>query len=124
MNTAWTLQVVLALVFFGAGGAKLAQPREKLTRTLAWVARTPQPVVTLIGTLELLGALGLVMPALTGVLLWLTPLAAAGLALTMVGAALTNLSIGKPVTSPPTPCCSPPRSSRMDGLCSYRYKGV
>lgn len=92
----WTLQVVLAFVFFGAGGAKLVQPREKLTRMMAWVAQTPQTVVKGIGTLELLGALGLVLPALLGVLPWLTPLAAAGLALTMVGAALTNLSTGKP----------------------------
>jgi len=97
MNTlVWTVQVVLALVFAGAGGVKLVQPREKLTRVMAWTAVTPQPVVKGIGMLELLGALGLILPALTGILPWLTPLAAAGLGLTMVGAALTNLRIGKP----------------------------
>ena len=49
-----------------------------------------------IGTLELLGALGLALSALSGVLPWLTPLAAVELALTMIGAALTDLSSGKP----------------------------
>ena len=41
--------------------------------------------------LELLGAIGVVLPILTGVLPWLTPLAAVGLALTMLGAAITHL---------------------------------
>ena len=45
----------------------------------------------LIGALEVLGAIGLVLPALTGVLPWLTPLAALGLVATMVGAILTHL---------------------------------
>ena len=63
---------------------------------MTWTAGTPQPVVKGIGVLELLGALGLILPALTGILPWLTPLAAVGLGLTMVGAALTNLHTGKP----------------------------
>lgn len=92
----WTLQVVLALVFAGAGTAKLVVLRERLTQMMAFVAGTPQRVVRLIGGLELFGTLGLVLPAVTGTLPRLTPLAAAGLALTMVGAALTNLRIGKP----------------------------
>jgi hypothetical protein len=45
----------------------------------------------LIGALEVLGAFGVILPALTGILPWLTPLAALGLVLTMVGAALTHL---------------------------------
>jgi len=96
----WTLQVVLALVFAGAGTVKLVQPREKLVRTMAWTAATPQRAVRLIGTTEVLGALGLILPALTGILPWLTPLAAVGLALTMIGAALTNLRIDKPTHIP------------------------
>jgi hypothetical protein len=47
--------------------------------------------VWLIGALEVLGAIGVVLPALTGVLLWLSPLAALGLVLTMFGAILTHL---------------------------------
>ena len=44
----------------------------------------------LIGSLEILGAIGLILPAVTGIWPWLTPVAAAGLALTMVGAMITH----------------------------------
>jgi len=61
---------------------------------MAWREDFSQETVRLVGVLELLGVVGLVLPALTGVLPWLTPLAAAGLALTMIGAALTHLGRG------------------------------
>jgi len=84
--------VLLGLVFLAAGGTKLAQPKEKLAKNnQAWVEDFSQGVVRLIGALEVLGALGLVLPALTGVLPWLTPLAALGLALLMAGAVYTHL---------------------------------
>ena len=44
----------------------------------------------LIGILEILGAIGLILPAVTGIWPWLTPLAAAGLVLTMVGAMIVH----------------------------------
>jgi hypothetical protein len=47
--------------------------------------------VRIIGALEVLGASGLVLPALAGILPWLTPLVALGMVLTMIGAALTHL---------------------------------
>lgn len=98
MNTVlWTLQVVLALVFMGAGTVKLVQLREKLVKTMAWTAAMPQRTVRLIGTVEVLGALGLILPAVTRILPWLTPLAAVGLGLTMIGAAMTNLRLNKPM---------------------------
>ena len=50
-----------------------------------------QPSVRTIGVLEVLGAIGIVLPALTGIVPSLTPLAALGLVLTMIGAALTHL---------------------------------
>jgi uncharacterized membrane protein len=58
---------------------------------MAWVEDFSQGTVRLIGALEVLGALGLVLPALTGVLPWLTPLAALGLVLLMAGAVYTHL---------------------------------
>jgi VIT1/CCC1 family predicted Fe2+/Mn2+ transporter len=58
---------------------------------MPWVEDFSQPAVRLIGAAEVLGAIGVVLPALTGVLPWLTPLAALGLVLLMVGAALTHL---------------------------------
>jgi uncharacterized membrane protein YphA (DoxX/SURF4 family) len=88
----WVVQLLLAAAFLAAGGMKLSQPKEKLAANMAWVEDFSQGTVRLIGALEVLGALGLVLPALTGVLPWLTPLAAVGLALTMVGAILTHLN--------------------------------
>ena len=87
----WVVQVLLALAFLGAGATKLSQPKEKLLKNMAWVEDFSQRTVRLIGTLEVLGAIGVVLPALTGILPWLTPLAALGLVLLMIGAALTHL---------------------------------
>jgi uncharacterized membrane protein YphA (DoxX/SURF4 family) len=87
----WVAQGLLAVAFLGAGGTKLSQPKEKLAKNMAWVEDFSQGTVRLIGTLEVLGAVGLVLPALTGLLPWLTPLAALGLVLTMVGAIHTHL---------------------------------
>jgi hypothetical protein len=88
----WALQVLLGLAFLAAGGMKLAQPKEKLAQNnMAWVEDFSQGAMRLISALEVLGALGLVLPALTGVLPWLTPLAALGLALLMAGAVYTHL---------------------------------
>jgi uncharacterized membrane protein YphA (DoxX/SURF4 family) len=88
----WVVQVLLAVAFLAAGGIKLSQPKEWLAeKNMAWVEDFSQGTVRLIGALEVLCAIGLVLPALIGVLPWLTPLAALGLALTMVGAILTHL---------------------------------
>jgi uncharacterized membrane protein YphA (DoxX/SURF4 family) len=94
----WVAQVLLAVAFLGAGATKLSQPKEKLAKNMAWVEDFSQGAVRLIGALEVLGAIGLVLgaiglvlPALTGILLWLTPLAALGLVLLMIGGALTHL---------------------------------
>lgn len=85
MNTLlWILQVVLAVAFAAAGLGKLTQPREKLLERMGWVEDFSQGTVRLIGALELLAAVGLVLPAATGVLPWLTPLAAAGLVVVML----------------------------------------
>jgi uncharacterized membrane protein YphA (DoxX/SURF4 family) len=86
----WVLQILLALFFLVAGLTKVSQPRAKLVPRMAWVSDFSDGQVKLIGTLEILGAVGLLLPAVTGILPWLTPLAAAGLALVMVGAALTH----------------------------------
>jgi len=86
----WIAQALLALAFLGAGGMKLSQPKEKLEATMGWVADFSQPAVRLIGAAEVLGALGLILPAATGIATVLTPLAATGLAIVMVGAAVTH----------------------------------
>jgi uncharacterized membrane protein YphA (DoxX/SURF4 family) len=87
----WVVQVLLATAFLVSGATKLSQPKEKLVGKMAWMEDFSQPTVRIIGALEVLGAIGIVLPELTGLLPWLTPLAALGLALTMIGAALTHL---------------------------------
>src|SRR5260370_37764084 len=73
------------------GLTKLTQPREKLVERMAWVNDFSPNTIRLIGSLEVLGALGVILPALTGILPWLTPVAAGGLVLVMVGAMLTHI---------------------------------
>ena len=89
-GTLWTLQGLLALVFLVTGAIKIALPKDRLVAQMGWVENVSQPVVRLIGVVEILGAMGLILPSLTGIMPWLTPLAAAGLASTMVGASLTH----------------------------------
>ena len=87
----WVVQVLVAATFLVAGATKSSQPKEKLVNNMAWVEDFSQGTVRLIGALEVLGAIGVVVPALTGIVPWLTPLAALGLVLLMIGAALTHL---------------------------------
>jgi uncharacterized membrane protein YphA (DoxX/SURF4 family) len=92
MNIAlWIVQALLAIAFGMAGAMKLMQPKEQLAAQQPWVEDVAPTTVKLIGTVEVLGAIGLILPLLTGILPWLTPLAAAGLALTMLGAMVTHL---------------------------------
>ena len=83
----WIVQGLLALVFLFAGGMKLVLPIEELT------AQTPLPgaFVRFIGVAEVLGALGLILPGLLRIRPGLTPLAAAGLVIIMIGATVITL---------------------------------
>jgi len=87
----WVVQIVLALGFLTTGILKVTQSREKLLTTMPFVEDFSQNVVRAIGWVEILGAIGIVLPQLTGILPWLTPLAAAGLVLLMIGATFTNV---------------------------------
>ncbi len=88
MDTAlWVVQIILAFAFIMAGGMKLALPKPKLVEKMAVMEEFSQQTIRIIGTLEVLGALGMLLPAWLGILPWLTPLAALGLALTMLVAA-------------------------------------
>lgn len=87
---------LLAIVFLMAGGMKLAQPKEKLAENMAWVEDFSANTVKIIGGLEVLGALGLILPRFLGFLPgFLGQLAAVGLALTMAGAAYTHIRRGE-----------------------------
>ena len=89
MNRAiWVVQGLLAVIFLGAGGAKFMTPTTELVPQMPWVAQA-------IGTLEVAGAIGLIAPAATKIVPVLTPAAAGGLALTMVGASLYHIRRGE-----------------------------
>jgi uncharacterized membrane protein YphA (DoxX/SURF4 family) len=80
------MQVVLALAFFAAGFMKVTRPKQELRLRMAWVESFAPRTIHLIGAAEILGAVGLILPAATGIAPFLTPLAAVCLALVMVGA--------------------------------------
>jgi uncharacterized membrane protein YphA (DoxX/SURF4 family) len=79
----WILQVLLAIMFFLAGVMHGFQ-QERAKAQFKWPADVSPGLLTFIGVAEILGAIGLILPALTGVLPWLTPLAALGLAVIML----------------------------------------
>ena len=91
----WIVQILLALAFALAGVMKTTQPMEKLAINMGWVKDFAAQIVRLIGVLELLGAVGLILPAVTGIWPWLTPVAAIGLVLTMVGAMIVHVRRGE-----------------------------
>jgi uncharacterized membrane protein len=96
MNVAvWVLQILLALAFLLAGMTKVSQPRQKLAASMGWVEDFSDTGVRTIGVLEILGGVGLLLPAVTGVATVLVPLAAVGLALLMVLAAATHRRRGE-----------------------------
>jgi uncharacterized membrane protein YphA (DoxX/SURF4 family) len=99
MNVAlWILQGLLAVVFLLAGSMKASKSKEALKERggehMNWVDDVSAGTVKLIGILEILAGIGLLLPHLTGILPWLTPLAAVGLALTMIGALVVNVRNG------------------------------
>lgn len=84
MNIAlWIVQAVLAFLFLSVGVVKVIRQEQARART-KWMADVSPKMLTFIGVCEMLGAVGIILPALTGILRWLTPLGAAGLALMML----------------------------------------
>src|SRR4051812_9985213 len=91
----WVVQILLALAFGMAGFMKITQPREKIQTNMKFVEDFSDNTVKGIGTVEVLAAIGLILPFLTGILPILTPLAAVGLILTMIGAIYTHIRRGE-----------------------------
>src|SRR5216110_3735385 len=91
MNVAlWIVQGLLAALFLFAGGAKLVLPLDQMAGPVAlpgWFLRS-------LGVAEVLGAFGLVLPGLLRIRPGLTPLAAAGLVIIMIGAVVVSLPMG------------------------------
>lgn len=91
----WIAQIVLGGMFIMAGSMKAMQPIEALVESLPWVTTVPAALVKFIGVSELLGGLGLILPALLRIKPSLTVKAAYGLALVMILAALFHGSRGE-----------------------------
>lgn len=95
MNIAlWIVQGLLALAYLVAGGLKLVRPREQLAASgnFDWMKDTSDAGVKAVGLVEILGALGLILPELTGIAPLLTPIAAIGLVVVQIGALRVHLS--------------------------------
>lgn len=80
----WIVTGLLALLFGMAGAMKATRSREAVLANMPWVEDVSAGQLKTIGLLEVLGAIGLVLPAATGIVPWLTPVAAFALAITMV----------------------------------------
>ncbi|GAA1878973.1 DoxX family protein [Streptantibioticus ferralitis] len=89
--TLWIIASVLAIAFFAAGLMKIAQPREKLAASgMAWAGDFSPGAIKAIGAVEILGALGLILPAALNVAPVLVAWAAVGLAVVMLSAAVVH----------------------------------
>jgi DoxX-like family len=86
----WIVQGLLAALFLFAGGMKLVLPLDQL----AGPVTLPGPFLRFIGVAEVLGAIGLILPGLLRIRPGLTPLAAAGLVIIMIGATVITLAGG------------------------------
>lgn len=89
--TLWIVAALLAALFLFAGLTKATTPKDKLAEKMPWVEDFSPGVVKLIGILEVLGAIGLIVPAFIDTIDVLVPLAATGLAVTMALAIGTHI---------------------------------
>lgn len=99
----WIMQILLAALFGMAGSMKASSSKEVIKKRggkrMAWVDSLSEGNVKIIGVLEILAAIGLILPLATGILPWLTPLAAVGLGLTMIGAIILHVQRGDGMSS-------------------------
>jgi uncharacterized membrane protein YphA (DoxX/SURF4 family) len=87
----WVLQAALAAVLLSAGLPKITKPKEELVAPMGeWVNSFPAPGIKLLGLVEVLGAVGLVVPPLVGIAPVLSPVAAAGVVVIMIGAIVAH----------------------------------
>lgn len=96
----WIVQGALAALFVGSGLAKSTMSRSRLLATgQSGVRDLPMPLVRFVAICELLGAAGLILPLALAIAPILTPLAAAGLGILMIGAAVLHLRLDEPRVS-------------------------
>jgi hypothetical protein len=91
----WIVAGLVALFYLYAGTLKIVRSQEQLQPMMGWVDTVPMPLVRVIGVLEVLGAIGLILPKLTGIAPGLAVVAAIGLVLIQVGGIITHVSRGE-----------------------------
>lgn len=87
----WILQILLALLFLFSGGVKFVMTAEDMRKAAPDAIQFPMAFIQFIGAVEILGGLGLVLPGLTKIKRFLTPLAAWGLVVVMIGAVVVSV---------------------------------
>lgn len=92
-NLIWTGQILLAAFFAYAGWTKLRKtPQAMAAMGWTWTSEAPTRLIRMIGLAEILGAIGIILPAALGILPWLTTAAAAGLTLLQLAAIVFHIS--------------------------------
>jgi uncharacterized membrane protein YphA (DoxX/SURF4 family) len=90
--TLWIIAIVLAVIFLFSGLLKVIRPKEKLAESgIGWTEDFSTGMVKLIGVLEVLAAIGLILPPALNIAPILAPLAATGLAIIMIGAVVVHV---------------------------------
>lgn len=89
--TVWIVSALLALAFLFIGGTKVFTPTDVMEQMSEGV---PVVMLRIAGLAEMVGAVGLILPAATRIVPVLTPIAASGLVVVMVGATIVNIAIG------------------------------
>ncbi|MEU8874571.1 DoxX family protein [Streptomyces javensis] len=90
----WIVAGLPALFYLYGGGVKVIRSRDQLRPMMAWVDTTPMAAVRAIGVIEVLGAVGLILPPLTGIAPWLALAAAIGFVILQIGATRVHLRRG------------------------------
>jgi uncharacterized membrane protein len=91
MNIAlWILQIMLAAAFLTTGSIKVVITKEKLAKAFEWVDDYSENKIKIIGTVELIGALGLFLPGVSIISAIIIPLSALGLSVIMIMAAIAH----------------------------------
>lgn len=95
----WIVNALLTLAMLGGGGMKLLTPKPVLAeRGMAWTDDFSARTIKAIAALEVVGAIGLILPLATGIAPILTPLAGTGIAIIMIGAVVVHLRRKEPAT--------------------------
>lgn len=89
--TLWIIAGLLAVLFLASGATKLAQSKEKLVSSMGAIESFSPGAIKMIGLLEILAAIGLILPAVVDIAPILVPLAAVGVVMLMAGAMIVHL---------------------------------